>query len=179
MGTTIQEITAIFKEANIHFDVDEDLDLIRSLWSRGESTVTLVVFVLEDGELVQLRAPTLLQVDDDANKPLLFRAMLQMAYEIRLVQFEYDPADGEVSTCIDIALEDGKLTSAQLLRCCAVLLDVAFLAHKRLTTILETGKDPALDSEDVDEEEAEQRQSQLDAMAKLAALIRRGGGGEA
>ena len=100
MGTTIQEITAIFKEANIHFDVDEDLDLIRSLWSRGESTVTLVVFVLEDGELVQLRAPTLLQVDDDANKPLLFRAMLQMAYEIRLVQFEYDPADGEVSTCI-------------------------------------------------------------------------------
>ncbi len=179
MGTTIESIEAIFEQANIKFETDQEGELVRTLWVRDGSPVTLMVFVLEEGGLVQLRAPILLRAEDDANKPLLFRAMLQMAYEIRLVQFEYDPGDGEVSTCIDIAVEDGELTSSQLLRCCSVLLDVSFLARDRLTKILETGKDPALESEDVDVEEAEQTQSQLDAMAELAKLIRRGGGGEA
>jgi hypothetical protein len=98
--------------------------------------------------------------------------MLQMAFETRLVQFEYDPMDGEVSTCIDLALEDAEMTASQLLRCCALLLDVSFLARDRLKTILETGRDPALEAEGVDEEEARQRQSQLDAMVDVAKRMR-------
>jgi len=179
MGTTIERIQSIFEQAEIKFEIETSGNLLRTIWVRDGAPVTLLVFLLEDGDLVQLRAPVLLSAEDDANKPLLFRAMLQMAYEMRLVQFEYDPGDGEVSTCIDIALEDAELTEAQLLRCCSVLLDVSFLARDRLTTILETGKDPALESEEVDPEEAEQRQSQLDAMVDLAKLMRGGGGGDA
>lgn len=178
MGTTLEHIQAIFDRAQIKFDVDDEAHLIRTIWVRDGAPVTLLVFLLEDGELVQLRAPVLLSVDDEANKPLLFRAMLQMAYEMRLVQFEYEPEEGEVSTCVDIALEDAELTDTQLLRCSSVLLDVSFLARDRLTTILETGKDPGLESDDVDREEAEQRQSQLDAMVELAKMMR-GGGGDA
>jgi len=178
MGTTLDHIQPIFVDADIKFDIETGGNLLRTIWVRDDASVTLLVFLLEQGELVQLRAPVLLSVEDDANKPLLFRAMLQMAYEMRLVQFEYDPNDGEVSTCIDIALEDSALTKSQLLRCCSVLLDVSFMARERLTTILETGKDPALASEEVDPDEAEQRQSQLDAMVELAKLMR-GGGGEA
>ncbi len=178
MATSLERIRTIFEQAEIKFDVDEDADLIRTVWVRDGAPVTLLAFLLESGELVQLRAPVLLRAEDDANKPLLFRAMLQMAYEMRLVQFEYEPQDEEVSTCVDIPLEDAELTPEQLLRCCSVLLDVSFMARERLTAILETGRDPGLEGEDVDPEEAEQRQSQLDAMVELAKMMR-GAGGDA
>jgi hypothetical protein len=153
--------------------------MLRTIWVRDGEPVTLMIFLLEEGGLVQLRAPALLRAHEDAHKPLLFRAMLQMAYEIRLVQFEYDPEDGEVSTCVDIAVEDGALTDIQLLRCCSVLLDVSFLARDRLGKILRTGKDPGIEGDDVEGQEADPHQSQVDAMAELTKLMRRGGGGEA
>ncbi len=172
MATTYERIQATFDRAGIKYELDADRRFMRTLWMREEVPVVLLAILLEDGELLQLRAPHLLGLTDDENKPLLFRAMLQMAYEARLVQFEYDPRDGEVSTCIDIAIEDADVTDEQLLRCCSVLLDVSFLARDRLNTILKTGRDPALDSGEVDEEEAKQRQSQLDAMVEVARLMR-------
>jgi hypothetical protein len=142
------------------------------VWMRDQVPVMILVILLEDGELVQLRAPGLMTAIDPESKPLLFRAMLQMAFETRLVQFEYDPMDGEVSTCIDVALEDAELTSEQLLRCCSLLLDVSFLARDRLKVILDTGRDPALEEEGIDEEDARQRQSNLDAMVEVARKMR-------
>jgi hypothetical protein len=178
MSTTLEHVAEILDRADISFDLDIDAGLLRTVWMRNEVPVSLLVLLFESGELVQLRAPALLRATSDETKPLLFRAMLQMAYEMRLVQFEYDPADGEVATCIDIALEDAALTDRQLLRCCSALLEVSFLARDRLKTILETGRDPALDAADMDPEETEQRQSQLDAMNELAKRTR-GSGGEA
>jgi hypothetical protein len=172
MATSHEEIAAIFDRADIKYESSDDPRILRTVWLHEAHRVALLVIILEDGELVQLRTPNLLRADDDASKPLLFRAMLQMAYDTRLVQFEYDPRDGEVCTCIDIALEDNTLSDEQLLRCCSILLDVSSSARERLTTILETGKDPALENADVDEEEAKQRQSQLDEMVEVARLLR-------
>jgi len=172
MATTLEQVAAILRGAEIKFHPDEERGMLRTAWKKDEVPVTLLILLYEDGELLQLRVPGLLTATDETKKPLLFRAMLQMAYEIRLVQFEYDPSDGEVSTCIDIALEDAVLTAEQLLRCCSLLLDVSFIARDRLVTILDTGRDPALESSDVDREEAEQRQSQLDAMMELARLMK-------
>lgn len=178
MGTSMERVQLIFEKSKIKFDLDEEASLIRTTWVRDSEPVTVLVFLLEDGELVQLRAPLLARVSDEANKALLFRAMLQMAYEMRLVQFEYEPADGEVSTCIDIALEDTELSEAQLLQCCSVLLDVSFMARDRLHTILRTGEDPGLDAQELEREEAEPQQSELDAMVELARKMR-GSGGDA
>jgi hypothetical protein len=172
MSTTFEQVGGMLKKAGIRYELDDETRYLKTVWMRDKVPVMILVILLEDGELVQLRAPGLLTATDPESKPLLFRAMLQMAFETRLVQFEYDPIDGEVSTCIDVALEDAELTSEQLLRCCALLLDVSFLARDRLKTILETGKDPALDAEGVDEEEARQRQSQLDAMVEVGRKIR-------
>jgi len=172
MASTFEQVAEILRGADIKFDVEEDRGVLRTAWMRDNVPMTLLILLYEAGELLQLRAPGLLTATDETKKPLLFRAMLQMAFEIRLVQFEYDPGDGEVSTCIDVALEDADLTSEQLLRCCSLLLDVSFIARDRLKTILETGLDPALASDDVDKEEAEQRQSQLDAMMELAKLMK-------
>ncbi len=179
MATTYERISAILSSVNVRFDFDDEHHVLKTVWAHGSTSVMLLLILLEDGELVQLRAPSLLRATDDATKPLLFRAMLQMAYETRLVQFEYDPSDGEVSTCLDIALEDAELTEDQLLRCCSLLLDVSFHARSRLKTILETGRDPALEADGVDEEEARQRQSQLDAMVELARKMRSSPGGDA
>lgn len=179
MATTLEYISSILSDADIKFEPDEERKIVRTAWMRDDVPVTLLILLYEEGELVQLRAPGLLTAMDETKKPLLFRAMLQMAFEIRLVQFEYDPGDGEVSTCIDIALEDAALSAEQLLRCCSLLLDVSFIARDRLKTILETGRDPALESDGVDKEEAEQRQSQLDAMMELARSMKNSKGGDA
>lgn len=172
MATTFDQIGELLKRAGIQYEFDDETRYLKTVWLRDKVPVLILVILLEDGELVQLRAPGLLSATDPESKPLLFRAMLQMAFETRLVQFEYDPMDGEVSTCIDIALEDAVLTSEQLLRCCALLLDVSLLARGRLKTILETGRDPALEEEGVDAEDARQRQSNLDAMAEVARKMR-------
>ncbi|MFW5739879.1 MAG: hypothetical protein ACOC1F_05895 [Myxococcota bacterium] len=174
MSTTLSHIEAIFERSSIKYDTDEEANLIRTIWVRDEAPVTMLLFLLEDGELVQLRAPLLVRVQEDTHKPVVLRAMLQMAYEMRLVQFEYEPDDGEVSTCIDIALEDAELTETQLLRCCSVLLDVSFMARDRLNTILETGQDPGLDAAWLEREE--QPSSQADPMVELAKMMQGGGG---
>ena len=179
MPTTYQHIASILSDAHIRFDFDDANQVMKTVWSHDHVPVMVLVLLMEDGELVQLRTASLLRATEDATKPLLFRAMLQMAYETRLVQFEYDPADGEVSTCVDIAIEDAELTSGQLLQCCSLLLEISFHARTRLKTILETGRDPALDQDGVGEEEARQRQSQLDAMVDLARRMRSSSRGDA
>lgn len=173
MATTIERIRSIFEDADIRFDTEAGSGLLRTIWVRDGEQVTLLVVVLEDGGLVQLRAPLLVRMENDEHSSLVFRAMLQMAYEMRLVQFEYDPTDGEVSTCIDIALEDAELTAAQLLRCCTVLLDVSFHARERLTLIMETGEDPELIPEPADSKVTSED------MVELAKLMGGRGGGEA
>lgn len=143
MATTLQRIQQILTKADLKFETDEGNELIRLLWMRDDEPLVLLILLLEDGELVQLRAPSLVFATQEANRELLFRTMLQMAHETSMVRFDYDPADGEVSTCIDIALEDADLVDDQLLRCCSGLLDVSYWARERFDTILRTGEDPA------------------------------------
>jgi len=175
MATTFEQIGAMLGDAGIHYEFDDEQRYLKTLWVRTESPVLLLIILLEAGELVQIRAPGLLNASEPASRTVLLKAMLQMAYETRLVQFEYDPADGEVSTCIDIALEDNQLSAEQLLRCCALLLDVSYLARDRLKTILETGHDPGLEPEGSRQEPAP-HEAQVDEMVELAKKMGGSGG---
>lgn len=176
MATTFEQIGAMLGDAGIHFEFDDEQRYLKTLWVRGESPVLLLIILLENGELVQIRAPGLLNASEPVTRPVIFRAMLQMAYETRLVQFEFDPADGEVSTCIDIALEDNTLSPEQLLRCCALLLDVSYLARDRLKKILQTGHDPALEPENPTQQEPTAPDAEVDEIVELAKKMGGSGG---
>lgn len=168
MATTIEHLCAIFESAGIAYDLNREDGVIRTAWTRDESALVLLVFLMEDGELVQLRVADLLKAPDDATRPLLHRAMLHMAYDMRLVQFEYDPEDSEICTSLDIAIEDGQLSSDQLLRCCSVLLDVSFMARDRLGTIMETGRDLVLEAATDDTEPGQGQQPDMHEMMRMA-----------
>jgi hypothetical protein len=60
-----------------------------------------------------------------------------------MLQWEYDPSDGEIRAIIEFPLEDALLTERQFNRCLYSLVQlVDELALPRLQMVMETGEDP-------------------------------------
>lgn len=84
----------------------------------GEQVLRLVVRPEENGTYMRVFAPFVYQVKPDApHKDAAFQALVIANYRTRMVQFEYDPNDGEVCCAIEWPVEDGTVTRAQLKRC--------------------------------------------------------------
>lgn len=60
-----------------------------------------------------------------------------------MLQWEYDPSDGEIRAIIEFPLEDAILTERQFNRCLDSLVElVDEIAMPRLQTVMEVGEDP-------------------------------------
>jgi hypothetical protein len=57
-------------------------------------------------------------------KGVAFQTMLAIAWEVKLLRWEYDPSDGEVRTSVGVALEDAPLTERQFDRLLSALIDL-------------------------------------------------------
>jgi hypothetical protein len=69
--------------------------------------------------------------------------MLSISWETKMLQWEYDPSDGEIRAIIEFPLEDSTLTEKQFNRCLHGLVQIVDeMAMPRLNVVMETGKDP-------------------------------------
>jgi hypothetical protein len=60
-----------------------------------------------------------------------------------MLQWEYDPSDGEIRAIIEFPLEDSMLTERQFNRCLSGLIQIVdTIALPRLQEVMETGEDP-------------------------------------
>jgi hypothetical protein len=69
--------------------------------------------------------------------------MLAISWETKMLQWEYDPSDGEIRAIIEFPLEDSMLTERQFNRCLSGLIQIVDnIALPRLQEVMETGEDP-------------------------------------
>jgi hypothetical protein len=69
--------------------------------------------------------------------------MLSISWETKMLQWEYDPSDGEIRAIIEFPLEDSILTEKQFNRCLHGLIQlVDNVAIPRLAEVMKTGHDP-------------------------------------
>lgn len=118
---TIQEITALLTAAGLQYE-EKDGGILtgfrteRFINQHQEKHVLLKIRLIEDGKYFRLFAPLAFNASGPHVDAAL-RACMIAQWRTKLVQFEYDESDGEIRPVVEIPLEDGKLTQAQLERC--------------------------------------------------------------
>jgi hypothetical protein len=177
MATSIEEIKGFLREEGKKFREIPGKNFLRTGFitdnytdNEGEKLCSLVVAVEEDGEFLKILAPKVYQFSKDAssyNKMALFQTLLQISWDTKMVQFEYDPDDGEVRAIIEFPIEDSTLTSKQLMRCIYGITGVLEKYHEQITDAMRSGLTPETDEERKKAFEEFQRQRREDRRRDL------------
>ena len=177
MATNIDEVKKFLDEEGKKFREFGEKNYIRTGFITenytdvdGEKLCHLVVAVEEDGEFLKIVAPKAYQFPKDAssyNKMALFQTLLQISWQTKMVQFEYDPDDGEVRAIIEFPIEDSTLTSKQLMRCIYGITGVLEKYHEQITDAMRSGLTPETDEERKKAFEEFQRQRRDDRRREL------------
>lgn len=133
MATSIEAVAAFLKQEELRFSYTEGNHFLRTGFTTqryrdadGAQLVHLVITVEEDGKFIKVAAPAAYRFHHDGtsfHKLALFQTLLQICHMTKMVQFEYDPDDGEIQAIVEFALEDAMLTRQQLMRTIYALTD--------------------------------------------------------
>ncbi|MFU8844980.1 MAG: hypothetical protein ACNA7V_14340, partial [Bacteroidales bacterium] len=124
MATTLETIGTYLDEMGMKYVLkDEDRPRILTGFKMksyrdtdGDPSLSIVIALLENGEYLKIFAPNCYSYKDGPHKRALFEACLAISWRTKLIQFEYDPSDGEVRCIVEWPLEDAPLTKRQLER---------------------------------------------------------------
>jgi hypothetical protein len=143
MAATLDQIAGFLKERNIAFRRDNGKGwLIVPFAYAPLDPLIVAVTVEEDGRFLKIFAPRLLQYGEGPHKLMLMQTLLLTSWESKMLQWEYDPIDGEVRAMVEFPIEDAELTEAQFFRAFDGLSRLAMLYYPRLKSVIETGTDP-------------------------------------
>jgi hypothetical protein len=116
--------------------------------TEGDNTLSLMI-VLEglqhDGEFLRVTAPKVYSYTGGPHKAAFFQLLLMISWETRMVQYEYDVRDGEVTATVELAIADSTLTRRQLIFCIHCLARVTEENHQAITAAMTTGEIPKRD----------------------------------
>ena len=128
MAVTIEHVETILKEVGIqNYGVHENHirfsmgPMDRYVTPDGTDALRLVIELTEEGEYFKIFSPRAYQVTGEHVDAFL-RATAILQWKTKLIQFEWDPTDGEVRPIIEWPIEDGSLTATQLGRCISGLV---------------------------------------------------------
>ncbi|MGB3495984.1 MAG: hypothetical protein WBA57_24865 [Elainellaceae cyanobacterium] len=145
MAVTLEEIAIYLEHGGLRYRLDPDnQSILMGIDADHVENFLLVVQLEEDGEFFKLFAPRVLAgVDEHPYKEAILQTMLSISWETKMLQWEYDPSDGEIRAIIEFPLEDATLTERQFNRCLYGLVQIVDeIAMPRLKTVMETGQDP-------------------------------------
>lgn len=150
MGITLDQITAYLVPQGLDYQVQPDKSRVLVRLELESTENLLVVIQLdEEGRFFKLFAPEVLAgVKDHPHKTAILQTMLSISWETKMLQWEYDPSDGEIRAIIEFPLEDSTLTEQQFNRCFDGLIEiVGDWALPRLHSVMDTGIDPGNEDE--------------------------------
>jgi hypothetical protein len=145
MGATLEQIAKYLDNAGWKYRIDEEESrILTGVYAEHIDNFLIVVQLDEDGEFFELFAPRVLSgVKDHPHKAAILQTMLSISWETKMLQWEYDPTDGEIRAIIEFPLEDSMLTERQFNRCLHSLIQIVDeMAMPRLKAVMETGEDP-------------------------------------
>ncbi|AFY99120.1 hypothetical protein [Calothrix sp. PCC 6303] len=144
MATNVDEIAKFLDNLGWEYQVEkEDERIVTGVEAENIEDFLIVVQLDEDGRFFRLFAPQVLAgVDEHPHKAAILQTMLAISWETKMLQWEYDPSDGEIRAIIEFPLEDSVLTEKQFNRCLTGLIQlVDGVAMPRLQHVMETGED--------------------------------------
>lgn len=145
MAATLEQIAGYFDNRGWDYRINEEQScLITAVQADNMDDFIIVAQLDEDGEFFKLFAPHILTgIKDHPHKHAILQAMLSISWETKMLQWEYDPSDGEIRAMIEFPLEDATLTERQFNRCLTGLIQIVDdFAMPRLRQVMETGLDP-------------------------------------
>lgn len=145
MGVTLDQIASYLNKKDWKYRIDEKASrILLGVYAENIEEFLIVIQLDEGGEFFELFAPRVLSgVKDHPHKDAILQTMLCISWETKMLQWEYDPSDGEIRAIIEFPLEDSTLTERQFNRCLYSLIElVDEIALPRLKTVMETGVDP-------------------------------------
>jgi hypothetical protein len=145
MGTTLKQIASYLDAKGWKYKVDQEgWRILTGVYGEHIEDFLIVIQLDEEGEFFEIFAPRVLAgVKNHPHKAAILQTMLCISWETKMLQWEYDPSDGEIRAIIEFPLEDSTLTERQFNRCLHSLVQlVDELALPRLKMVMETGEDP-------------------------------------
>jgi hypothetical protein len=145
MGATLEQIATYLNKKGWKYRLDqENHRILTGVRAENLEDFLIVIQLDEEGEFFELFAPRVLSgVKDHPHKAAILQTMLCISWETKMLQWEYDPSDGEIRAIIEFPLEDSTLTERQFNRCLFSLIElVDEIALPRLQAVMDTGEDP-------------------------------------
>jgi hypothetical protein len=145
MGATLEQIGRYLDNLGWEYRFDDQVErIITGVEADNLEDFMIVAQLDEDGRFFRLFAPQVLSnVKNHRHKVAILQTMLAISWETKMLQWEYDPSDGEIRAIIEFPLEDSTLTEKQFNRCLSGLIElVDTVAMPRLKQVMKTGKDP-------------------------------------
>ncbi|MFM8578087.1 MAG: hypothetical protein ACKOCN_04710 [Planctomycetaceae bacterium] len=150
MPTTIQKICEFLDDFDLAyrpidgdeaialgFGIDEDESSYRD--RDGDPHVQLIVRLVDEGEFVAIFAPMAWCLDGCEHVPAVMTAFIAIQSQFKMIRFDFDSADGEVRPNIELPIEDAELSSRQLHRAIAGLLQVLQRFDPVIRNAMKTG----------------------------------------
>ena len=139
MAIKMEDILMALDEANLRYSLheltQEPVILFPADNYQNENGRTLLVVVIqltEDGEYIKFFVPSAYHIPLDESAYAVLKSFAIIAWQVKLLDFEVDPTDGEVRPTIDFPIEDGTLTTEQIRRCCKTLARLVDIFHPYL-----------------------------------------------
>jgi hypothetical protein len=145
MATSFQQIEGFLDSRGLKYQGDQEKQIILVPFGFPEigfDRVTVVIRLQEDGEFFEIIVPGLFHYKEGPHKLPLMQTLLNMSWETKMLQWEYDPSDGEIRATIEFPLEDAVMTERQFFRAFDAMLQFIRVFGPRLREVLETGNDP-------------------------------------
>lgn len=150
MATNLSQIASYLKQKGWKYQRDDDnCHIVTGVKTKTIDNLRIIIELEEDGEFFAIYAPQVLAgVRDHEYKSAILQTMLSISWETKMLQWEYDPIDGEIRAIIEFPLEDANLTERQFNRCLHALVQIVDeLALPRLLHVMATGIDLAIEDE--------------------------------
>ena len=147
MAMTLDEIAGLMDELGLKYSKNEEKGHILSGWScdnykdaEGHKGIGIIIKLEENGEFIKVFTPNAYKYKEGANLLFVLEACMYVSWRTKMVQFEYDPSDGEIRAMVEFPIEDGKVTAKQLKRILAGLPAIIDEYDVMIRTAIEEGK---------------------------------------
>jgi hypothetical protein len=156
MPATIEQIAGFLDAEGLKYRIEDGF--IRTGFQTsnyrdtdGDAGIQLAIALekLEhDGEFIKVVAPNIYRYPEGPHKAALFQTLLTISWDTKMIQYEYDPRDGEVRAIIEFPLADSALTQRQLMYCIHGLTALAEENHETVMAAMTKGELPERESDE-------------------------------
>lgn len=136
MAIKMEDILAALDEANLRYSLHELTQEPVILFpadnyqnENGRPLLIVVVQLTEEGEYIKFFVPAAYHIPLDDSAYAVLKTFAITSWQVKLLDFEVDPGDGEVRPTIDFPIEDGTITTQQIRRCCKTLARLVDIFH--------------------------------------------------